>query len=211
MMIFVRRDVPSVAAVKSTLSLFAELFGLHANIEKTNMYFGGVHPDVMEAMLAATGFSDGQLTFRYLGVPLSSSRVSVAMFDSLILKIKHSIQHWYSNFLTYAGRRMVFKKWKDICLPWDAGGFNIKDLSTWNDALQCRWLYLLAHTTVGSWVSWHQAYLLQHQSIWIVQSEDSFSSSLKGILTVRDMLVALAGSITNASFLINSWCSHGKF
>ncbi|XP_074276943.1 uncharacterized protein LOC141600598 [Silene latifolia] len=139
LMVFVRGDVPSIAAVKSTLSLFAELSGLHANIEKTNIYFGGVHSD---------------------GIP-------------------------------FEGRRMVFKKWKDICLPWDAGGFNIKDLSTWNDALQCRWLYLLAHTTVGSW--------------------DSFSSSLKGILTVRDRLVALAGSITNASSLINSWCSHGKF
>ncbi|XP_074277988.1 uncharacterized protein LOC141601592 [Silene latifolia] len=160
------------------------------------------------------------------------------MFDSLILKIKHSIQHWSSNFLTYAGRvqlinsiifgmetfwcsctllpqevlrrinklckdffwgilpdgrRMVFKKWKDICLPWDAGGFNVKDLSTWNDALQCRWIYLLAHTTEGSW------------------SQDSFSSSLKGILAVRDRLVALAGSITAASSLINSWYSRGKF
>ncbi|XP_074305598.1 uncharacterized protein LOC141640816 [Silene latifolia] len=178
------------------------------------------------------------------------------MFDSLILKIKHSIQHWSSNFLTYAGRvqlinsiifgmetfwcsctllpqevlrrinklckdffwgilpdgrRMVFKKWKDICLPWDAGGFNIKDLSTWNDALQCRWIYLLDHTTEGSWVSWHQTYILRHQSIWFVQSQDSFSSSLKGILDVRDRLVALAGSITTASSLINSWYSHGKY
>ncbi|XP_074291947.1 uncharacterized protein LOC141618764 [Silene latifolia] len=214
LMIFVRGDVPSVAAVKSTLSLFAKLSRLHANIEKTNIYFGGVHPDVKEVMLAATGFSDGQFPFRYFGVPLSTSRVSVTMFDSLILKIKHSIQHWSSNFLTYAGRvqlinsgisfegrRMVFKTWKDICLPWDAGGFNIKDLSTWNDALQCRWLYLLAHT----------AYNLQHQSIWFVQPQDSFSSSLKGILNVSDRLVALAGSITNASSLINSWCSHGKF
>ncbi|XP_074313556.1 uncharacterized protein LOC141648735 [Silene latifolia] len=106
---------------------------------------------------------------------------------------------------------MVFKKWKDICLPWDAGGFNIKDLSTWNDALQCRWLYLLAYTAVGSWASWHQAYILQHQTIWNIQTHDSFSSSLKGILIVRDRLVALTGSISNASSLINSWCSHGKF
>ncbi|XP_074313924.1 uncharacterized protein LOC141649126 [Silene latifolia] len=158
------------------------------------------------------------------------------MFDSLILKIKHSIQHWSSNFLTYAGRvqllnsvifgmetfwcscnllpqevlhkinklckdffwgisfegnRMVFKKWRDICFPWDAGGFNIKDLSTWNDALQCRWLYLLAHTAVGSWASWHQAYILQHQTIWNIQTHDIFSSSLKGILIVRDRLVSL--------------------
>ncbi|XP_074303652.1 uncharacterized protein LOC141638133 [Silene latifolia] len=186
-------DVPSVAAIKRTLSLFAELSGLHANIEKTNIYFGGVHPDVKEAILAATGFSEGQFPFRYLGVPLSTSRVSVTLFDSLILKIKHFIQHWSSNFLTYAG------------------GFNIKDLSTWNDALQCRWLYLLAHTTEGSWASWHQAYILQHQSIWNVQTHDSFSSSLKGIMTVRDRLVALTCSITNASSLINSWCSHGKF
>ncbi|XP_074283806.1 uncharacterized protein LOC141608342 [Silene latifolia] len=211
LMVFVRGDVPFVAAVKSTLSLFAELSGLHANIEKTNIYFGGVHPDVKGVMLAATGFSDGQFPFRYLGVPLSTSRVSVTMFDSLILKIKHSIQHWSSHFLTYAGRvqlinSIIFGMENFWCscnlLPQEV-------LHKINKLLQMA--FLLAHTTVGSWVSWHQAYILQHQSIWFVQSQDSFSSSLKGILTVRDRLVALAGSITNASSLINSWCSHGKF
>ncbi|XP_074277699.1 uncharacterized protein LOC141601325 [Silene latifolia] len=195
LMIFIRGDVPSVAAVKSTLSLFAELSGLHANIEKTNMYFGGVPHDVKEAILAATGFSDVFLNL---------------LPKEVLQKINKLCKDFFWGILP-EGRRMVFKKWKDICLPWDAEGFNIKDLSTWNDALQCRWIYLLANTTEGSWVSWHQDYILQHQSIWFVQSQDSFSSSLKGILAVRDRLVALAGSITNASSLINGWCSQGKF
>ncbi|XP_074300298.1 uncharacterized protein LOC141631538 [Silene latifolia] len=88
LMIFTRGDVPSIEAVKFILNQFAGVYGLQTNIEKTNIYFGGVHPDVKEAILAATGFSDGQFPFRYLGVPLSPSRISVTMFDSLILKIK---------------------------------------------------------------------------------------------------------------------------
>ncbi|XP_074299592.1 uncharacterized protein LOC141630726 [Silene latifolia] len=170
LMIFTRGDVPSVAAVKLILNQLAGVSGLHAIIEKTKIYFGGVHPNVKEAILPGTRFSDGQFPFRYLGVPLSPSRLSMTIFDSLIPKIKHVIQHWSTHLLTYAGRvqllsyvvlgletfwcscillpqevlkkinklckdffrgipfegkRMVFKKWQDICLPWVAGGFNI--------------------------------------------------------------------------------------
>ncbi|XP_074290961.1 uncharacterized protein LOC141617692 [Silene latifolia] len=173
-------DVPSVAAVKSTLSFFAELSGLHAKIEKTNMYFGGVPPKVKEAMLAATGFSDGQFPFRYLGVPLSTSRISVSMFDSLILKIKNSIQHWSSKFLTYAGR---VEEW----------------------CLKSRRISVCPGMQEASISKTSPLRMM------LCSSQDSFSSSLKGILAVRDRLVALAGNITNAYSLINSWYSHGKF
>ncbi|XP_074305766.1 uncharacterized protein LOC141640987 [Silene latifolia] len=185
------------------------------------------------------GFSDGQFPFRYLGVPLSPSTLSVTMFDSLLLKIKHVIQHWSTHLLTYAervqlltsvvlglgtfwrscillpqevlknikklckdffwgipfeGKRMVFKKWQDICLPWDAGGYNIKDLSNWNAALLCRWIHLLSYANVGSWETWHHSYVLQHQNV---------------CLNVRDRLIVLAGNIPNAKVLLNSMYSNG--
>ncbi|XP_074299593.1 uncharacterized protein LOC141630727 [Silene latifolia] len=52
---------------------------------------------------------------------------------------------------------------------------------------------------------------MQHQNVWSVKSYDSFSSSLKGILTVRDRLIVLAGNIPNAKVLLNSSYSNGKF
>ncbi|XP_074300707.1 uncharacterized protein LOC141632011 [Silene latifolia] len=42
LMIFTRSDVPSVMAVKDSLAEFAKFSSLEANIDKTNIYFGGV-------------------------------------------------------------------------------------------------------------------------------------------------------------------------
>ncbi|XP_074299862.1 uncharacterized protein LOC141631036 [Silene latifolia] len=196
LMIFVRGDVPSVAAVKDTLGMFAELSGLHANIEKTNIYFGGVHPNVKEAIL-----DDTRLFSRSSNL-INSVIFSMETFwcscNLLPHEVLHKINKLCKDFfwgIPFEGSRMVFKNWRDICLPWDAGGFNIKDLSTWNDALQCDgficWLILVE----GSWASRHKAYILQRSTVWTIQTHDSFSSSLKGILTVRDRSVALTSDL----------------
>ncbi|XP_074303248.1 uncharacterized protein LOC141637696 [Silene latifolia] len=69
LMIFVRGDVPSVVAVKNTLVEYALLYGLHANVDKTNIYLGGVSPELVSEILQETGFSKGQFPFKYLGIP----------------------------------------------------------------------------------------------------------------------------------------------
>ncbi|XP_074271271.1 uncharacterized protein LOC141595200 [Silene latifolia] len=68
LMVFTRGGVPSVQAVQQMLHHFAAFSGLSANVEKTNIYFGGVHPDIKTAILAVTSFSEGQFPFRYLGM-----------------------------------------------------------------------------------------------------------------------------------------------
>ncbi|XP_074282999.1 uncharacterized protein LOC141607544 [Silene latifolia] len=57
LMVFVRGDVPSVKAVKKALTDFALLSGLHANMDKTSIFFGGVSQDIKTEILAATGFT----------------------------------------------------------------------------------------------------------------------------------------------------------
>ncbi|XP_074301022.1 uncharacterized protein LOC141632369 [Silene latifolia] len=57
LMIFTRGDAPSVQVIQKVLQQFVGFSGLHANIEKTNIYFGGVHSDIKATILAATGFS----------------------------------------------------------------------------------------------------------------------------------------------------------
>ncbi|XP_074278130.1 uncharacterized protein LOC141601729 [Silene latifolia] len=106
-MVFVRGDVPSMLAVQQALASFASVSGLHANVDKTQIYFGGVAQEVREAILTTTGFSEGSFPFRYLGLPLGPSRYSVSMFDSLILKIQTKLQHWSVKSLTYAGKAQL--------------------------------------------------------------------------------------------------------
>ncbi|KAK9742042.1 hypothetical protein RND81_03G144800 [Saponaria officinalis] len=103
-MIFTRGDLPSVLAVKNTLDKFASWSGLHANITKTDIFFGGVSKPVKDLILEQTGFVKGQFPFRYLGIPLHSSRVAADVYGMLLSKVQCSVQHWSSNLLSYAGK-----------------------------------------------------------------------------------------------------------
>ncbi|XP_074278151.1 uncharacterized protein LOC141601749 [Silene latifolia] len=151
-MIFVRGDVPSVTAVKTALSQFALISGLHANIDKTNVYFGGVSQSILQEILDAIGFSLGQFPFRYLGLPLATSKLKNSIFDSLVTKIQKSIHHWSSQCLSYAGRAQLLNSvifgLDNIC------GFNIKDLLSWNQALLMKWVWKLSVPAASLWATW---------------------------------------------------------
>ncbi|XP_074305219.1 uncharacterized protein LOC141640267 [Silene latifolia] len=104
LMIFTRGDAPSVQAVFHALERFAGWSGLHANADKTDIFFGGVQSDVKRIILQQTGFSEGNLPCRYLGLPLNTGRNTIDMYGVLLTKIQHAIQHWSTNFLSYAGK-----------------------------------------------------------------------------------------------------------
>ncbi|XP_074300996.1 uncharacterized protein LOC141632341 [Silene latifolia] len=104
LMIFILGDVPSIVAVAHTLTAFAAWSRLHANTDKTDVYFGGVQQSVKNEILRDTGFSEGTFPFRYLGLPLNTARNTVDMYGVLINKIQASVQHWSSTSLSYAGK-----------------------------------------------------------------------------------------------------------
>ncbi|KAK9740339.1 hypothetical protein RND81_03G027600 [Saponaria officinalis] len=58
-------------------------------------------------MLASLGFEEGHFPFRYLGIPLNSSRLTSSMFQPLLHKLRCSISHWSSMFLSYTGRSQL--------------------------------------------------------------------------------------------------------
>ncbi|XP_074271262.1 uncharacterized protein LOC141595191 [Silene latifolia] len=86
------------------LSPYIFLSGLQANVDKTEIYFGGVSPSIKSQILITSGFSEGSFPFRYLGLPLNTARTTVDMYGILVNKIQASIQHWSSKLLSYAGR-----------------------------------------------------------------------------------------------------------
>ncbi|XP_074299622.1 uncharacterized protein LOC141630762 [Silene latifolia] len=115
------------------------------------------------------------------------------------------------NGIPDSGRKMVFKSWKSICSPWSGGGFNFKDLSSWNRSLLVKWLALLLAPASSLWAKWQHAYVLKGTDIWSLQTKDSFSTSMKGILIIRDLLVESAGSIQTAQDLLQSWVQGSYF
>ncbi|KAL2235669.1 UNVERIFIED_CONTAM: hypothetical protein Sindi_1299100 [Sesamum indicum] len=62
-----------------------------------------------DQILAAMGFQEGHLPMRYLGIPLLSSRLSIADCQPLLLKIDARIKGWEGISLSYAGRVQIIK------------------------------------------------------------------------------------------------------
>ncbi|XP_074266717.1 uncharacterized protein LOC141589998 [Silene latifolia] len=195
----------------------------------------------MKEIMEATGFSLGEFPFRYVGLPLATSKLKLSMYDSLITKIQKCIHHWSSHALSYAGRvqllnsvlfgldnywcsslllpkevihhinkiskdffwnipagtrRLVFKSWSAICTPWTYGGFNIKDLLSWNQALLLKWVWKLSLPDTGLWALWIKTYVLKQDSIWTVISKDQFPSCFIDVLKIRDLFITLTGQLT---------------
>lgn len=56
-----------------------------------------------------TSFQVGALPFRYLGIPLTSKKLTVAQCSILVDKLVKRIRHWSSRLLSLAGRLQLVK------------------------------------------------------------------------------------------------------
>ena len=56
---------------------------LSPNLDKSSMFLCGVEPNTKLQLLGALGYREGKSPFRYLGVPLITTKVS--SYDCLIL------------------------------------------------------------------------------------------------------------------------------
>ncbi|XP_074293162.1 uncharacterized protein LOC141620105 [Silene latifolia] len=237
-MIFTRGDVPSVTAMLKTLQNFSQWSGLHANTEKTDVYFGGVSTKIKAQILLVTGFSEGQFPFRYLGLPLNVARNTTTKSFSYAGKVQllNSVIFGLTNFWGACvilpksiikiinklckdffwnsedgSRRMIFKSWKSIYTSWNEGGFDIRELLSWNKALVAKRLWLIIYKQTGLWFTWTQAYNFPTMVFWDLTSKDRHSESLKSIITVNNEILQRTGSQHAAHQLLSSWTVHGKF
>ncbi|XP_074288919.1 uncharacterized protein LOC141614064 [Silene latifolia] len=65
---------------------------------------GGVADDVKAQILSLTHFTEGEFPFRYLGLPLHTSRLTNEMYYPLLEKLRVKIGHWTNSHLSYAGK-----------------------------------------------------------------------------------------------------------
>ena len=99
----------SIGVFKTGLDRFAEWSGLRLNVQKSHLIISRSAQGLREEMLEVLGFQEGVLPMRYLGLPLLSSRLTVADCNPLLLKIDKRIAGWEGMALSYAGRVQIIK------------------------------------------------------------------------------------------------------
>lgn len=104
LLIFLEGSVDSLVGVLEVLKEFEHMSGLAVNIEKTSMFSCGVPEDTLQLIVDSFNLHRAPLPIRYLGLPLSSKRLSVKDYDPLLLQIKRKLGSWTSKSLTMAGR-----------------------------------------------------------------------------------------------------------
>lgn len=85
------------------LNSFSQASGLHVNKDKSAIYFGNVKRHAVENP-SSFRFLEGYISFRYLGVPITTKRIAKADCDLLVDRMLRRILCWTSRHLLYAAR-----------------------------------------------------------------------------------------------------------
>ncbi|XP_074265774.1 uncharacterized protein LOC141588219 [Silene latifolia] len=160
---FFKGNETSIMWILRAFSTFSSASGLCLNRSKSNIYFNGVKYGIVEDILQISGFHRGSLPFKYLGVRISSKKLTKNESLKLTDRIVARIRGWGTKHLTYAGRNFVWRgtsdykispnvKWDTCCLPKEEGGLGIKDAKTWNKALFGKYVWWLANKKDHLWV-----------------------------------------------------------
>ncbi|XP_019252766.1 PREDICTED: uncharacterized protein LOC109231563 [Nicotiana attenuata] len=104
LLMFARGDSKSVSTLHACFMHFSATSRLLANPNKSAIYFGGVAQDIRQEILQNTGYSLGELPFKYLDIPLDTKKLTTLQWQPLIDKIVARISSWTARKLSYAGR-----------------------------------------------------------------------------------------------------------
>ena len=94
LLLFSRGDLSSIKALQGCFLEFSQASGLQANLNKSSIYCGGVQCKVRQQIVQQLGYKMEELPFKYLGVPLSSNKLSILQWYPFIDKIMARINSW---------------------------------------------------------------------------------------------------------------------
>ncbi|KAJ8427228.1 LOW QUALITY PROTEIN: hypothetical protein Cgig2_028752 [Carnegiea gigantea] len=78
--------------------------GLRINAHKSQILFGGCPEELQEKCIETAGLQVGTFPLKYLGVPITASRLSKTKCRPLIEKIMARVQLWATRRIFFAGR-----------------------------------------------------------------------------------------------------------
>ncbi|XP_058765820.1 uncharacterized protein LOC131639335 [Vicia villosa] len=109
LLLFARGDFIYVDLMMKTFHSFSAATGLKMNASNCKIYFGSMDENTKQEIKLLTGFPEGPLPFRYLGVPITTMKMNCHHYTGLVKKIVGRITHWRARILSYAGKIQLLK------------------------------------------------------------------------------------------------------
>ena len=104
LLLFSKADPPTIRHIMSALASFHKCAGLKANLAKSQMVVGGCNAQLQQQCLHLTGFTEASFPLKYLGVPITASRLTKVECQNLIEKILTKVRLWSTRHISFAGR-----------------------------------------------------------------------------------------------------------
>ncbi|XP_060179901.1 uncharacterized protein LOC132609768 [Lycium barbarum] len=109
LLMFCKAEIQSIKLLQKAFLKFSAASRLQANIDKSSIYMTGVKEPFKQQLLQTLSFCEGSLPFKYLGVPLSSKKLTIAQCLPFVGKITEKMKCWYARLLSYASRLQLIK------------------------------------------------------------------------------------------------------
>ncbi|XP_074297960.1 uncharacterized protein LOC141628769 [Silene latifolia] len=107
LLLFSRGDTQSVMVLLRSFATFSQSSGLHMNKLKSNIYFNGVPNTDRDHIISASGCVEGNIPFKYLGIPIVAGKMGKKDCQILVDKIVDRIRSFGARKLSYAGRLVM--------------------------------------------------------------------------------------------------------
>ncbi|XP_074298290.1 uncharacterized protein LOC141629139 [Silene latifolia] len=118
-LMFSKGDAKSMMLLLRSFSTFSRPTGLKISAAKSNAYFCGVSDQLKQEILSVSGLKEGELPFRYLGLPIQTTRLQKKDCECLVEKICSKIHGYGARKFSFAGRlTLVQAVLKSLCSYW---------------------------------------------------------------------------------------------
>ncbi|KAL0455709.1 UNVERIFIED_CONTAM: LINE-1 reverse transcriptase [Sesamum latifolium] len=107
-LLFCKAEMQSIQVFKDAISEFASLSGLNVNPNKSQVILSRAVQEVA-SIIDCLGFQQSTLPIKYLGVPLISSRLTIADCRPLITTVESRLAGWNHISFSLAGRAQLIK------------------------------------------------------------------------------------------------------
>ncbi|XP_074299290.1 uncharacterized protein LOC141630357 [Silene latifolia] len=107
LLLFCKGDAPSIMTMLRKFATFSKSSGLQLSKDKYNAYFNGVKKDLRRDIIQISGMVEGKLPFKYLGIPIKTTRLNDNDCKPLIDNMVHKIRNLGAKKLSYAGRLIL--------------------------------------------------------------------------------------------------------
>jgi len=105
--LFFEDDLEQAKNLKIILCVFEELSGLKINFHKSELFCMGEAKNRASEYMALFGCKEGTIPFKYLGIPMSNSRITNKDWSQMETRFQKKLSSWKGKLLTVGGRLVL--------------------------------------------------------------------------------------------------------